>query len=144
MGERMAKAPKKAVTGPSHERAILLAKRFRDRGMVTEAQVAGEVADILLAAGVGVLDRDRGRGLIGDLLITRLELGRERRYSIEIILEINSQKILEHFHRFQNYVRQSKQPFRDFDEYWLVGYRYADEPIRKRPDNDRHFRVLDL
>lgn len=139
----MARATKKKAD-PSHMQAIRLAKRFRDRGMVTEAELAGEVAEILLAAGVRILERDRGRGLSGDLLVSREELGRERRYSVEIVLEINNQKIQEHFHRFQNYVRQSKRPFADFDEYWLVGYQYAEEPMRKRPDNDRHFRVLDL
>jgi hypothetical protein len=112
--------------------------------MVTEAQVAGEVADILSAAGIRVLDRDRGRGLIGDMLISREELGQERRYLVEIVPEINNQNIMEYFHRFRNHAHQRKQPFRDFDEYWLVGYRYTDEPMRKRPDNDRHFRVLDL
>jgi hypothetical protein len=81
---------------------------------------------------------------MGDLLVSRSDLGRERRFTIEIVLEINNAKIQEHFARFRNYVRQAKQPFADFDEYWLVGYKYAKEAMRKRPENDRHFRVLDL
>jgi hypothetical protein len=140
----MAKASKKAIRQPSFEKAISVVKRFRDRAMVSEAEVAGEVAEVLLSAGLRVLEREQSRGMIGDLLVSRQELGRERRYSVEIVLEINNSKIREHFFRFQNHIRQSKQPFRDFDEYWLVGYRYANEPMRKRPENDRHFRVFDL
>jgi hypothetical protein len=39
---------------------------------------------------------------------------------------------------------KSKEPFTDFDEFWLGGYEYVNEPMRRNPGNDRHFRILDL
>ena len=30
-----------------------------------------------------------------------------------------------------NWVRQSKEPFTEFDEFWLIGYQY----VNNRPDN---------
>jgi hypothetical protein len=140
----MARAAKKITKDASLRGPVRSIKRFHDLEMVSEANLAREISEVLRRGGLRVLDRDRSRGLMGDLLVTRPDLGRERRFTIEIVLEINNEKIQEHFTRYRNYVRQTKQPFAEFDEYWLVGYRYAHEPMRKRPGNDRHFRVLDL
>lgn len=97
------------------------------------------------AAGWKVLQqRESRRRFAGDILASRTELGRERRYAIECVLEINGPKAHDYFSRFPNWVRQTKEPFADFDEFWLVGYEYATEPMRKNPGNDRHFRTLDL
>jgi hypothetical protein len=131
-GQEMAKAAKRAI------------KRLQAQETLTESQLVHQVTEILKAGKVRVLEQDKSRRMMGDLLAFRTELGQERRYSIEVAMEISNEKIREHFGRFRNYVRQSKQPFQDFDEYWLVGYRYAGEAMRKRPENDRHFRVLDL
>jgi hypothetical protein len=73
----MARQSKKATKKPSFERVISVVKRFRDRGMVSEAEVAGEVAEILLAAGLRVLEREQNRGMIGDLLVSREELAKK-------------------------------------------------------------------
>ena len=128
----MAKAAKRAI------------RWLQAQEMLTESQLVHQVAEILKAGKVRVLEQDKIRRMRGDLLASRTELGQERRYSIGVAMEISNEKIREHFGRFRNYVHQSKQPFQDFDEYWLVGSRYADEAMRKRPENDRHFRVLDL
>ncbi len=79
----------------------------------------------------------------GDILASRIELGQERRYAIDCILEVRSEKVRERLSAFRNYTRQSKQPFAEFDEYWIVGYK-VDDPMRRNPEHDRHFRVLSL
>jgi hypothetical protein len=115
------------------------------QGLVTEADMRREVLTVLETSRWKILERARNsRRFSGDILAERTELGWERRYAIDCVLEINGAKIQDHYSRLKNFIRQSKQPFAEFDEYWLVGYAYADEPMRKRPENDRHFRVLDL
>ncbi|MDA9520023.1 hypothetical protein XI06_06520 [Bradyrhizobium sp. CCBAU 11434] len=140
----MAKTAKRVIKEPSQREILQSIKRIQAQEMVTESQLVHQVTEILKAGKVRVLEQGKSRRMMGDLLASRTELGQERRYSIEVALEISNEKIREHFGRFRNYVRQSKQPFQDFDEYWLVGYKYAGEAMRKRPENDRHFRVLDL
>jgi hypothetical protein len=140
----MAKRAKRAVQRPSQQEILRSVRRIQAQETVTEFELVRQITEVLRAGNVRVLEEGKSRRMMGDLLISRTELGQERRYSIEIVLEISNEKIREHFGRFMNYVRQSKRPFQDFDEYWLVGYQYADESMRKRPENDRHFRVLDL
>ncbi|NUU44386.1 hypothetical protein [Tardiphaga robiniae] len=140
----MAKQPTR-VKKPSQREIERSLERIHEQEAVTAPELARIVTDILLAGNVRVLERGQYRSNPkGDLLASRVELGRERRFLIEIVLEITAAKIQEHFSQFRNYVRQSKQPFHDFDEYWLIGYGYTGESLRKRPENDRHFRVLDI
>ena len=113
----------------------------------TELDLQREVTAILTAAGWKVIEEhQRRRQFGGDILASRAELGRERRYAIECVLQVTDLKVHDYFSRFQNWLRQSEEPFTDFDEFWLVGYEYADadKEIRKNPANDRHFRTLDL
>jgi hypothetical protein len=125
-------AKKEAAREPSQKRG-------------TESDLQREVTAILTAAGWKVIKQREGRRrFAGDILASRTELGRERRYAIECVQEINGPKVQDYFSRFRNWVRQSKEPFTDFDEFWLVGYEYAHELTWKKPDNPGHFRALDL
>ena len=111
----------------------------------TESDLEREVTAILTAAGWQVIQqRERRRRFRGDILASSTQLGRERRYAIECVLEINGSKIQDYLGRYRNWLQQSKEPFTDFDEFWLVGYEYAAEPMSKNPDDHRNFRVLDL
>jgi len=80
----------------------------------------------------------------GDLLVTRGDLGQERRYIIDCTTEINPGSVKRSYDDFRYYIdRSSKRP-PDFDEYWHVGPYMVAVPMRKRPHNDRRFRVFDL
>jgi hypothetical protein len=116
------------------------------RGLLTERDLMMEVSSVLEAANWTVLDQarlQRPQRFGGDILASRVELGQERRYAIDCILKASSEKVRERFNAFRNYTRQSKQPFAEFDEFWIVGYE-VDDPMRRNPENDRHFRVLSL
>ena len=68
---------------------------------------------ILTAAGWKVVEQQREgrRRFAGDILASRIELGRERRYDIGCVPKINGPKVQDYFSRFRNWVRQSKEPF---------------------------------
>jgi hypothetical protein len=134
---------KKLTPGASRERE--LAEESNRRGLYTERDLMREVSAILAAAKWNTYDqrREPRARFGGDMLASRLELGRERRYAIDCVLEVNSEKVRERQSAFRNYIQQSKQPFNDFDEYWIVGYKVSD-PMRRNPGNDRQFRVIAL
>jgi hypothetical protein len=85
---------------------------------------------------------DGGRARPGDLLVTRTDLGQERRYVIDCVREINPGSLKRAYDDFRHYTGIKRDM--DFDEYWLVGPYIIGEPMRKRPNNDRRFRALDL
>ena len=66
----------------------------------------------MTAAGWKVVEQQREgrRRFAGDILASRSELGRERRYAIACVLEINDSNVHDSFKRFRNWIRQSKQP----------------------------------
>jgi hypothetical protein len=112
-----------------------------------ELDLQREVTAILATAGWKVLLKGHRRPTKrfgGDILASRTELGRERRYAVECVLQLDGQKVHDYFSRFRNWVRQSKEPFKEFDEFWLIGQEYTDKPPRNNPGDDRHFRALDL
>lgn len=139
-------AKKAAAREPSQKEILSATRRIQREERGTESDLRREVVAILTAAGWKVVEQPREgrRRFAGDILASRTELGRERRYAIECVPEINGPNVQDYFSRFRNWVRQSKEPFTDFDEFWLVGYEYAAEAMRKNPGNDRHFRTLDL
>jgi hypothetical protein len=137
-------AKKAAAREPSQKEILRAIRRIRRDERGTELDLRREVIAILTTAGWKVIEQgENRRRFAGDILASRTELGRERRYTMVCVVEINDPKVQDYFSRFQNWVRQSKEPFTDFDEFWLVGYAYADDPM-KNPRNNRHFRVLDL
>ncbi|SFJ54119.1 hypothetical protein [Bradyrhizobium sp. cf659] len=86
---------------------------------------------------------DGGRTRPGDLLAIRSDLGQERRYVIDCTREVNPGSVKRAYEDFRYSLETSKRT-PDFDEYWLVGPYIIGEPMRKRPNNDRRFRVFDL
>jgi hypothetical protein len=139
-GREMAKKAK-----PSG-RTKVAASKVTSEVIITESQFIRQVAEIFETAKWKVTQRvsERSRRFGGDLIADRVDLARERRYDIECLLDIDGRKLHERFSAFQNYVRQAKQPFSDFDEYWLIGYHFDKEAMRRSPGNDRRFRVLNL
>jgi hypothetical protein len=112
---------------------------------LTEAYLASEVLEILERAGVNIIERDTSRRNAGDILASRRDIGFERRFAIEIIREINPETIKEQYSRFKNQLSNNKRlSFEEFDEYWVVGASFATEQLRRRPENDRRFHVVDV
>lgn len=130
---------------PGARRVRELAEEANRRNLYTERDLMREVTEILTAAKWNIHDQARNppRRFGVDMIASRLELGREHRYALDFVLEVNSEKARERQAAFRNYMQQSKQPFQDFDEFWVVGYKVAD-PMRRNPGNDRHFRVIAL
>lgn len=112
-------------------------------GQSTGSKLEREVTALLRKAGWKVAETRNSRKYGGDLIASRLELGRERRYAIECVQEIDNRTLRDQVSRFRNWIRQSKQPFAEFDEFWLVGYS-APKLKGGYPEDDRHFRALEL
>jgi hypothetical protein len=115
------------------------------RKISTESELEREVIAILTSAGWTANTQDNHRRRFsGDILASHTELSGVRRYAIECVFEINDPMTHDYSSRFQNWLRQSRVPFADFDEFWLVGYKYATDQVTRNPGNDRRFRVFDL
>jgi hypothetical protein len=82
--------------------------------------------------------------IMGDIVAEHILLGRERRYAIEVVTRADATKIHEYASRLRNYARQAKEPFAEFDEFWLVAGEFPRGASKVRPIHDRHFRALDL
>ncbi|MGL9620197.1 hypothetical protein QRQ56_19450 [Bradyrhizobium sp. U531] len=80
----------------------------------------------------------------GDLLVTRVDLEQERRYIIDCTNEVNPGSIKRAYDGLRYHIDRSPERPPDFDEYWHVGPHMIAVPMRRRPRNDRRFRVLDL
>ncbi|HEY7663597.1 MAG TPA: hypothetical protein VH934_10790 [Xanthobacteraceae bacterium] len=110
-----------------------------------EHDLLQEVVDILQKSDFKVLSREGIRNRFsGDFLASRIELGRERRYMMEIKIRADAAVVNDYHARFRNYVRQSKMPFHDFDEFWLIAGQVTDDARSRRLLIDRQLRVLDL
>lgn len=79
-----------------------------------------------------------------DLIVTHTEVGRRRRYAVEVVADLTSK-------RAQDYVKRFMKPISNpgkidvFDEYWLITNRLVDRAIR---ENREHYhpriRILDI
>ena len=108
-----------------------------------EFHLLKEVLEILENSDFKIIAKDIStRRFVGDILASRIELGQERRYTLEVATRLNSSKIRDYQARFRNYVRQANTPFSEFDEYWVITDTFSEETINARLNNDRHFRVL--
>ncbi|MGJ4927175.1 hypothetical protein ACQR1I_18180 [Bradyrhizobium sp. HKCCYLS2038] len=109
-----------------------------------EKKMLLDVVEIFRAAGWSVTAAGGRRRFSPDLVATRVELGRERRYGVELKFKLDAITIREQRSRFQNWLQQVKQPFQDFDEFWLVGTEYVGEPKELAYIKEGNFRVFDL
>ncbi|WP_256807496.1 hypothetical protein [Bradyrhizobium sp. Bra64] len=117
--------------------------RLRDHDRKLEAEIAHKIGELFQAAKLDLTTLpDGGRARPGDLLFKRTDFGQERRYIIDCVQEINPATVKRAYEDFRYSLDMYKR--QDFDEYWLVGARSVGNPMRKRPENDRRFRALDL
>lgn len=100
-GGEMAKKTKKA------RGKLVTTSSVASEVIVTESQFIRQVVDVFQAAKWKVAQRvpERSRRFGGDLIVDRIDLGRERRYDIECLLEIDGRKLQERFSAFRSYVR---------------------------------------
>ena len=94
-------------------------------------------------AGFDVVDSD-GVADIGDYIVRRVELGRERGYAVELMLNLSGKTAVEYSNLFRRHVRAQKMPFPTFDEFWVITVSLPTDIERVRAQIDRHFRILDL
>ncbi|SFJ53905.1 hypothetical protein [Bradyrhizobium sp. cf659] len=117
--------------------------RLRDHDRKLETEIAHKIGELFQAAKLDLTTLpDGGRARPGDLLFKRTDFGQERRYIIDCVQEINPATVKRAYEDFRYSLDMYKR--QDFDEYWLVGARSVGNPMRKRPENDRRFRALDL
>ncbi len=110
-----------------------------------EALLTSKVVEIFEAANFKVAQKMRqGRPEMGDLLVEREELGRDRRYSVELKEKLSLRDANQLLQRFRNHIRTSKIPFREFDEFWVVANRIDRDARKISVENSRQFRILDI
>jgi hypothetical protein len=110
-----------------------------------DALLASKVVQIFQAANFRVVQKMRqGRLEMGDLLVEREELGRDRRYAVELKEKLNLRDANQLLQGFRNHVRTSKIPFREFDEFWVVANRVDKDARKISVENSRQFRILDI
>jgi hypothetical protein len=80
----------------------------------------------------------------GDFVAEHTLLGSARRYAIKVVAEADRLKVIEYASRLRDYARQSKQPFAEFDEFWLVAAELTDGAPKDELSHDRQFRAVDL
>ncbi len=98
---------------------------------------------MLTAAGWNTIPPSESRARFGgNVVVSREDLGSERRYAIQFVLRLDNQTVRDYFARFRNWLTQSKEPFSQFDEFWLIGYEY--DADARLPVGQRHFQVFDL
>jgi hypothetical protein len=134
----------KRVKEATREEMLGTLPKITASDLPNEKQVRDELTRTLKAAKWRVEERSPKRRIDpGEMIAVRNDMGRERRYLIDIVAEINPPKIRNHYEKYRH-LRSRKEPYSEFDEYWLVGPYYIGEPMRKNPGNDRHFRTLNL
>jgi hypothetical protein len=133
----------KRMKEPSRREIMASIRKITAEDRVEEAEFERQVAAVFNAAKWNAIRLpDGGRTRPGDLLVTRTDLGRERRYIVDCVRGINPGSLKRAYADFRHYTGIKREP--DFDEYWLVGPYSIGEPMRKSPNNDRRFRALDL
>ncbi|MHC4055095.1 hypothetical protein [Bradyrhizobium sp. 25ACV] len=131
--KKAAKRAAKTSSKPADQQTTVQPSSAASRDEVEALK--SEARAILEAAGFRV-----SRNMFGALTAYRTEFGQERRYRVQANIEITRKEVQDHFDSYKGYRRNTD----DFDDYWLVGRRIADEPIRLSPENDRRFRVMDI
>ena len=134
----------KRVKEPSHREIMASIRKITAKQRLEQEEFTRQVLAIFREAEWGAAHTSGAGTMPGDLIATRAELGRERRYLIDVVIEINPPRLNRSYENFRHFVRSRKEPFSEFDEYWLVGQYFIGDPMRKNPNNDRHFRALDL
>jgi hypothetical protein len=130
-----------AIIGRIHR--LGLSGRAGSKKEARETRLEREVIELLTEAKFKILKTDSFRRMMGDFVAEHTLLGKERRYAIEIVAQADDAKIQVYADRVRNYAAQSKQPFADFDEFWVITDEF-DKGGKGRHVNNRHVRALDL
>jgi len=97
----MAKRAKRTVQEPPQRKILRSIRRIQAQETVTESELVRQITEVLRAGNVRVLEQGKSRRMTGDLLFSRTELGQERRYIVEIVVEIKV-PVLQLLHLFRN------------------------------------------
>lgn len=130
-----------AIIGRVHR--LGLSGRASSKKDAREMRLEQEVVDLLKDANFKILDAGSFRRMMGDFVAEHTLLGKERRYAIEIAALADDAKIRAAAAQIRNYASQSKQPYADFDEFWVVTDEFAKGTGDKQV-SDRRVRALDL
>ncbi|HTS40995.1 MAG TPA: GcrA family cell cycle regulator, partial [Xanthobacteraceae bacterium] len=109
-----------------------------------DARLEQEVTRLFKEAKFKIISGATFRRMTGDIVVEHPLLGRKRRYAIEFVAQATDKQINERAARFENYVRQSKRPFAEFDEFWLVTDKFTGDIDYTMPHIPRQFRAFDL
>jgi hypothetical protein len=133
----------KRVTGQEPTRGEIV-KAVRTMAVEDEALLTSNAVEIFEAANFKVARMGKGRLEMGDLLVEREELGRDRRYAVEFKEKLSLRDANQLLQKFRNHIRTSKIPFREFDEFWVVANRVDRDARKISVENSRQFRILDI
>lgn len=123
-----------------------MAKKKRSRRLTEEQQMVQRLSDMLKAANFSIQHQlDLGSRGRPDLVAEREDLGRYRRYAIDVALVNEAQSLVRALNVLQDYAETRKDS--EYDEYWLVSnLSYPEEKKRRRPryQNVRAFAFKEL
>lgn len=97
-----------------------------------EQQMVWRLSDMLRAANFNIQHQlDLGKSGRPDLVAEREDLGRYRRYAIDVVLVTDAERLVGALDRLQSFAESRKDT--DFDEYWLVSnLSYPHLGVKKR------------
>jgi len=131
-----------AIIGRVHR--LGLSGRASSKKDAREMRLEQEVIELLSEAKFKILGTNSFRRMMGDFVAEHTLLGRERRYAIEVVTRADDARIKVYADQVRNYAAQSKQPFAEFDEFWVVTDEFAAGAGKGRQVNNRRVRALDL
>jgi hypothetical protein len=117
------------------------------RGQSEEQQMVWRLSDMLRAANFSIQHQlDLGKSGRPDLVAEREDLGRYRRYAIDVVLVTDAERLVGALDRLQNFAETRKDT--EFDEYWLVSNlsypHLGGKKRRHRYENVRAFAFKEL
>jgi hypothetical protein len=118
------------------------------QGQSEEQQMVWRLSDMLRAANFNIQHQlDLGKSGRPDLLAEREDLGRYRRYAIDVVLVTDAERLVSALDRLQSFAESRKDG--DFDEYWLVSnlsypHLGGKKRRRQRYENVRAFAFKEL
>jgi len=119
----------------------------KGRGQTDEQQMVWRLSDMLRAANFDIQHQlDLGKSAKPDLVAEREDLGRHRRYAIDVFIASDAEQLVSALDTLQEFAERQKDS--DFDEYWLVSnfsYPYLSRRHKRlRHENVRAFEFKEL
>jgi len=118
------------------------------RGQTQEQQMVWRLSDMLRAANFNIQHQlDLGRSAKPDLVAEREDLGRYRRYAIDVVIVSDAERLVSALDTLQEFAERQKDTA--FDEYWLVSnlsypHLGGRKKRRQRYENVRAFAFKEL